>query len=167
MTLSVKKNCPLAVSRDIFCATGLVLLAAMLGNYVTIPNIPSWYAHLSPPPLTPPNWLFGPVWTFLYALMAYAFFRILRLQTTKTERLSAIAVFVLQLILNASWSFAFFGAHNPLAGIFVILPMETLILVAIFLFRTLDPVAGYCLVPYAAWVAFATYLNIGFWILNA
>ena len=167
MTLSVKKNCPLAVSRDIFCATGLVLLAAMLGNYVTIPNIPSWYAHLSSPPLTPPNWLFGPIWTLLYALMAYAFFRILRLKITKTQRASAIGVFLLQLILNASWSFAFFGAHNPLAGILVILPMEGLILLAVFLFRKLDAVAGYCLVPYAVWVAFAAYLNIGFWILNS
>jgi tryptophan-rich sensory protein len=68
--------------------------------------------------------------------------------------------------LNTSWSFAFFGAHSPALGLMVILSLESLIVLTIFLFRRLDRVAAACLLPYAVWVAFATYLNVGFWMLN-
>lgn len=143
-----------------------VFLAGAVGNIATIPNIPTWYAILARPPMNPPNWVFGPVWSILYLLMAIAFFRILRLDPATPGRARAIGVFMLQLALNTSWSFAFFGAHSPALGLMVILPLESLIVLTIFLFRRLDRIAAGCLLPYAAWVAFATYLNIGFWMLN-
>jgi tryptophan-rich sensory protein len=143
-----------------------VFLAGAVGNIATIPNIPTWYANLARPPMNPPNWVFGPVWSILYLLMAIAFFRILRLDPATPGRARAIGVFMLQLALNTSWSFAFFGAHRPALGLMVILPLESLIVLTIFLFRRLDRIAAGCLLPYAAWVAFATYLNIGFWMLN-
>lgn len=147
-------------------SAGPVAGAAALGNLATIPNIPGWYAGLAKPALTPPNWVFGPAWTTLYILMAVAFFRVLRLDSGTPGRRAAIAVFLAQLALNAAWSFAFFAAHSPLGGLVVILPLEALILLTIALFFRLDRIAAFCLVPYAAWVAFATYLNAGLWMLN-
>lgn len=143
-----------------------VALAGALGNLATIPNIPIWYASLIRPPLTPPNWLFGPVWTLLYLLMAIAFYRVLRLEPATPGRARAIGVFLLQLALNAAWSFAFFGAHSPLLGLMTILPMLALIVTTIILFRPIDRISAWCLAPYVAWVSFATYLNAGFWWFN-
>ncbi|MGJ0532045.1 TspO/MBR family protein [Methylocystis sp.] len=146
-------------------AAAPVLAAALLGSFATTPNIP-WYETLAKPPLTPPNWVFGPAWTALYILMAYAFYRVLRLAPGTTGRRTAILVFFAQLVLNAAWSFAFFHARSPLLGLVVILPMAALLVATIILFWRLDRVAGYALAPTAFWVAFATYLNAGIFVLN-
>ncbi len=151
---------------DALIAAAPVFLAGGLGNMATIPNIPTWYASLYRPPLTPPNWIFGPVWTLLYVLMAVACYRVLRLGPATPGRGRALIVFLLQLALNAAWSFAFFGAHSPALGLLTILPMLALIIATIILFRPLDSIAAWCLIPYAAWVSFATYLNAGFWWFN-
>lgn len=147
-------------------AVAPVVAAAALGNLATMPNIPGWYEGLAKPALTPPNWVFGPAWTILYILMAFAFYRVLRLDPATPGRRAAITIFLAQLALNASWSFAFFAAHSPIGGLMVIVPMEALILYMIAQFWRLDRVAACCLIPYAAWVAFATYLNAGVWMLN-
>ncbi|HEY8214102.1 MAG TPA: TspO/MBR family protein [Methylocystis sp.] len=147
-------------------AAAPVLVAAVIGSFATTPNIP-WYDTLAKPPLNPPNWVFGPAWTTLYVLMAYAFYRILRLEPGAPGRRAAIVVFFAQLILNAAWSFAFFGARNPLLGLIVVVPMEALVIAAIVLFFRLDRVAGYALAPTAFWVAFAAYLNAGIFVLNS
>lgn len=151
---------------DALIAAAPVFLAGGLGNLATIPNIPTWYASLIRPPLTPPNWVFGPVWTLLYLLMAVAFYRVLRLGPATPGRNRAIGVFLLQLTLNAAWSFAFFGANSPALGLLTILPLLTLVVLTIVLFRPLDRIAANCLMPYAVWVSFATYLNAGFWWFN-
>lgn len=147
-------------------SAGPIVTAGALGNMATLPHIAGWYDPLAKPPLTPPNWVFGPAWTFLYVLMATAFYRILRLDPAAPGRGRAILLFAIQLVFNAGWSFAFFAAENPLLGLAVILPMEALILATLWAFWRLDRVAAYCLVPYAMWVAFATYLNVGVWMLN-
>lgn len=147
-------------------AAAPVLVAAVLGSFATTPNIP-WYDTLAKPPLNPPNWVFGPAWTTLYVLMAYAFYRILGLEPAAPGRCAAVIVFFAQLILNAAWSFAFFGARNPLLGLIVVVPMEALVIATIVLFFRLDRVAGYALAPTAFWVAFATYLNAGIFVLNS
>ena len=149
-----------------FAAAAPVLAAALLGNFATTPNIP-WYDTLAKPPLTPPNWVFGPAWTTLYVLMAYAFYRILRLEPATPGRRAAIFIFLLQLVLNAAWSFAFFFAHSPPLGLVVVMPMEVLVIATIVLFFRLDRLAGYALTPTAFWIAFATYLNAGIFLLSA
>ena len=159
----MKKSMPLSAA---LMAAAPVILAAVLGNLATMPNIPGWYAGLVKPALTPPNWVFGPAWTTLYILMIVAFYRVLRLDPATPGRARAIGVFLAQLTLNAAWSFAFFAAHSPLGGLLVIVPMEALILVTIALFWRLDRIAAFCLIPYAAWVAFATYLNGATLVLN-
>lgn len=148
-------------------ASAPVLAAALLGNIATTPNIAPWYATLAKPPLTPPDWLFGPVWTTLYILMAYALYRILRLKPATPGRRAAILTFFAQLVLNAAWSFAFFSARSPLLGLIVILPMEALLIATIVLFIRLDRVAAYALAPTGFWAAFAIYLNAAIFVLNS
>lgn len=147
-------------------AAGPVIAVAILGGYVTAPSIPGWYATLAKPPGTPPDWVFGPVWTVLYAAMIVAVWRILALPPATTGRTPALACFFVQLALNCAWSVAFFGARNPLLGIVVIAALLVAIALTIRLFWARDPVAGALLVPYLLWVGYATYLNLGVWRLN-
>lgn len=142
----------------------LCTLVAVIGGAATTPNVPTWYETLERPFFTPPNWLFGPVWSILYALMAIAAWRIWRHRTEPRRR--ALAVFFVQLALNLSWSIVFFGLRNPPGGLAIILLLEALIVWMILLFRPIDPAAAWSMVPYAAWVAYATALNIAIVLLN-
>jgi translocator protein len=143
-----------------------VVLAGILGSLATSPNISGWYAGLTKPGFTPPNWVFGPVWSVLYVLMAAALWRILSVPRTRPGRGAALTAFFVQLALNASWSFAFFAAHSPLAGLLVIGALTAAILATIRLFWPLDRLAALLLVPYVAWVGYATVLNFAIWRLN-
>ena len=147
-------------------AIGAVVAVSFIGQLATYPNLASWYAGLVKPAFNPPNWVFAPVWTILYALMALAVWRILRLPEASAARRSAISLFFIQLVLNAAWSWMFFGANNPLLGIINIIPQLLVILATIVAFHRLDRVAAWCLVPLATWVAFASVLNIAIWQLN-
>ncbi|MBV9078019.1 MAG: tryptophan-rich sensory protein [Methylobacteriaceae bacterium] len=143
-----------------------VALASALGSLATLPNIPTWYAGLVKPPLTPPNAVFGPTWTILFVLMAYAAFRVWRLPAGTSGRGRALALFYGQLTLNALWSWAFFGGRSPGLGLIVIAGMLVAITLTIRAFAPLDRIAAWLLAPYLAWVSFASYLNLGIWWLN-
>ena len=151
-----------------FGVLAIVAVAAALGlgQLATYPNLAPWYAGLTKPSFNPPNWIFGPVWTTLYALMAFAAWRILRLSQASSARRAALGLFFIQLALNAAWSWMFFGAHNPLLGVINIVPQFLVILATVVAFYRLDKIAGWCLVPLAAWVAFASVLNVAIWRLN-
>ena len=156
-------------SRDLgFGFLAIVVVAAMLvvGQFATYPNLAPWYAGLVKPSFNPPNWVFGPVWTTLYLLMAFAVWRILRLPTA-AERRWALSLFFAQLALNAAWSWMFFAAHNPLLGLINIVTQNLVIIATIVAFYRIDRTAGWCLVPLAAWVCFATVLNFAIWKLNS
>ncbi len=124
-----------------------------------------WYAGLSKPGWTPPNWLFGPVWTVLYAMIAVAGWLVWKEAGFAGARV-ALTVFAVQLVLNASWSWVFFGLRRPDLALIVIVTLELSIIAMIVLFRAVSPLAGALLVPYALWVAFATALNGAIWQLN-
>lgn len=143
----------------------LVIAASALGSAATLPNIPSWYAGLQKPSFTPPNWIFGPVWTSLYAMMGYAFFRVMRTQENADRRRASIW-FLIQLALNTSWSFAFFGARNPGLGVAVIVALWLAIAATIAAFHRIDRIATWLLAPYLAWVSYATALTVAVWRLN-
>jgi tryptophan-rich sensory protein len=144
-----------------------VVVASGLGQIATFPNLAPWYASLDKPAFNPPNWIFGPVWTALYALMAFALWRILRLPARTPGRVAALAWFFVQLVLNAVWSFAFFAAHNPLLGLIDIVPQLAAIVITVVLFVRIDRIAAACLVPLVLWVGFAAVLNYRIWVLNA
>ena len=110
--------------RDIGTAAFAVLLVVAVsacGQLATYPNLAPWYAGLAKPSFNPPNWVFAPVWSALYALMAFALWRILRLAPSPARR-AALALFFLQLALNAAWSWMFFAAHSPLLGLINVVP---------------------------------------------
>jgi benzodiazapine receptor len=146
-------------------AVASVVADSIAAQMATFPNLAPWYESLAKPDFNPPNWIFGPVWTTLYALMAYALWRILKLAPS-TLRTRAIVLFYGQLVLNAAWSWMFFGANNPLLGLANILPQLVLIVATAVAFRRLDRIAGFCLFPLIAWVAFASLLNFEIWRLN-
>ena len=148
-------------------AIAIVAATSILGQIATYPNLSPWYAGLTKPSFNPPNWVFAPVWTTLYALMAFALWRILRLSgPSDIRRRRAIGLFSLSLTLNAAWSWMFFWAHSPLLGLFNIAPQFVVLITTIVGFARLDRLAAICLLPLAGWVAFATVLNGAIWWLN-
>jgi translocator protein len=145
----------------------LCFSAAFTGSLFTPEKGSAWYyVQLVKPSWNPPDWLFPPAWSLLFLLMAIAFWMVLKAGLEKNEVRTAIAFFVLQLLLNMSWSAAFFGLQNPLAGLSVILLLWVAIVVTIVRFRAVSATAGYLLVPYLMWVSFAAFLNFTIWQLN-
>jgi benzodiazapine receptor len=143
----------------------VVVAASFVGQIATFPNLAPWYAGLVKPSFNPPNWVFGSVWTTLYALMAFSLWRILRLPYSRARQL-ALSLFLLQIGLNMAWSWMFFGAHNPLLGVINIFPQFVAVVATAAVFHRLDRMAGWCLAPLAAWVGFAAVLNVALWRLN-
>jgi translocator protein len=143
-----------------------VVAVSLLGNAVTIPQVLTWYPTIAKPPFNPPNWVFGPVWTTLFVLMAYGVYRILRKPAGTLGKPQALIAYHVQLALNLAWSCVFFGLNSPLGGLLVILPFLAMILVTIALFGRLDRLAANLQWPYVAWVSFATLLNVSIWWLN-
>ena len=157
-------------SRDLgfgFLAIITVIATLAVGQLATYPNLAPWYAGLVKPSFNPPNWVFGPVWTALYLLMAFAVWRILRLPPGSAERRRGLSLFFAQLALNAAWSWMVFAAHNPLLGLINIVPQILVIIATIVAFYRIDKMAGWCLMPLGAWVCFATVLNFAIWKLNS
>ena len=103
-----------------------VTAASVVGQIATYPNLAPWYASLTKPSFNPPNWVFGPVWTTLYLLMAFSLWRVLRLPSGSMRR-TALTLFFIQLALNAAWSWMFFAANSPLLGLVNIVPQLSLI----------------------------------------
>jgi tryptophan-rich sensory protein len=114
-------------------AIAAVATAMVVGQIATYPNLAPWYASLTKPSFTPPNWIFGPVWTTLYLLMAFSVWRILRLPDGSMRR-TALTLFFIQLALNAAWSWMFFAAHSPLLGLVNIVPQFALIVATLAVF---------------------------------
>ena len=144
----------------------VVPLAVGFGSSLSIGNsIETWYAALNKPWFTPPNALFGPIWTVLYILMGVALFLVWRSPRNRTRDIG-IALFVAQLVVNAIWTLAFFGEQNILYGLLTIVPLWILIAATIYQFYKVDKRASYLLVPYIVWVSIATALNASVYVLN-
>lgn len=141
---------------------GLGLLTGAVGGGITVANIASWYNTLPHPPGTPPDWVFGPVWTTLYILMGIAAWRVWRTAYPQ----AALRLWGWQLLVNALWTPAFFGLHSPALALALLLLLLTLLGRTIAAFTTHDRLAATLLVPYALWSCYATYLNAGFLWLN-
>lgn len=142
----------------------LCFLAAGIGAAASV-QAGTFYAELVRPDWAPPAALFGPVWTLLYAMMALAAWLVWRRRHDRPVRM-ALAFFVLQLVLNALWSWLFFGWRLGALSFLDIVLLWALILATLVLFRRVSPLAGWLLVPYLAWVTFAAVLNYRLWQLN-
>lgn len=141
-------------------------LAGFLGSLVTSPSIPVWYASLEKPSFSPPNWVFSPVWITLYALMGISLYLLWR-QDSKVPKVQiALFLFIVQLILNVSWSMVFFGLRLPFLAFIEILLLWAAILLTIVKALKVSKTAGILLLPYILWVSFAAVLNFSLWFLN-
>jgi translocator protein len=140
--------------------------AAGIGSILTTPSIGGWYATLAKPAWSPPNWVFGPVWSLLYIAMAVAAWLVWR-RVGFPRAASALNLFAIQLVLNVCWSAIFFGLHRPGLAFAEILLLWLAILTTMVAFRSLSRAAAWLLAPYLLWVAFAAMLNFSIWRLNA
>lgn len=155
-------------SRDVLGLAGFLVLCLVvsgIGATITATTVGTWYATLHKPPFNPPDWVFAPVWTTLYVLMAIAGWRVWRRARLEVTR-KALTVFVVQLALNLAWSFIFFGLQQISLALVEIVILLLAIVANTILFWRIDRWAGALFVPYVLWVAFATVLNASLWLLN-
>jgi benzodiazapine receptor len=147
----------------------LCFSAAAVGSAATTPAITGWYANLVKPSFSPPNWLFGPVWTALYIFMAIALWRVWESKKKKNakEKRRAVTYFYIQLVLNVLWSILFFALQSPALAFIEILVLWAAIYVTIKKFFKVSALAGWLLVPYILWVSFAAVLNFAVMLLNS
>lgn len=156
-----------------FWISGLSLLfwvvlaqcVGILGSVFTFDSISTWYVTLAKPSFSPPNWVFGPAWVTLYALMGIAAWRIWE-RRSQPGSMRALAAYGIQLGLNGIWTPVFFGLHNTQLALAIIIALWVMILVTIYRFASIDRVAAWLLVPYIAWVSFASVLNLYIVLLN-
>jgi len=143
------------------------LVIGYLSGTVTRDSITTWYPTLIKPVFNPPNWIFAPVWTLLYIMMGVAGGIIWNyIESDRESVKKAFTFFVIQLALNALWSYLFFGLHNPLLALIEIILLWLMIFETYTQFKKIDKIAGMLFIPYIAWVSFATVLNASIWWLN-
>jgi tryptophan-rich sensory protein len=155
--------------RSVALAAVCILIPLVLGAIIgalTMSGVTDWYRTLNKPWFTPPDYVFGPVWTILYILMGISLYLVIRQGWENKSVKNSSILFGAQLGVNLLWSLLFFGLHSPLAGLVCIVVLLTLILATIFTFYQLSKPAAVLLVPYLAWVCIATALNAGVVLLN-
>lgn len=141
-------------------------LVGGLGAIATTSSVDTWYAELTKPSFNPPAWVFGPVWTLLYLMMAIACWIVLDSSVKPELKKNALFLFAAQLISNGIWSPIFFGIKSPGYALFDIIILWVLIIFAIKSFFKVSKFAAYLMLPYFAWVSFAAILNFFLWRLN-
>jgi benzodiazapine receptor len=144
----------------------LCLGVGAAGGLITARSVAEWYPTLAKPEWTPPNWLFAPVWTALYIAMGFAAWLVWKKDMRFAGVRAALILFMAQLALNFAWSFLFFGFRMPGLALINIVMLFLLIAMTAFAFYQQSRWAGLIMLPYLAWVGFATALNFAIWRLN-
>jgi tryptophan-rich sensory protein len=144
----------------------LCFVAAAIGGRLTATSVDGWYDTLRKPAWNPPKWVFAPVWSALYLMMAVAAWLVWRQPGTRRSRVPLV-LFAVQLGLNVGWSALFFGLRSPGAAAIEIVVLWVAILATTVAFWRLQRLAGLLLLPYLAWVAFAAALTVAIWRLAA
>lgn len=150
-------------ARNLLSLAGWIAVTAAFATVGALGSTqaPVFYAQLNQPEWAPPTWLFGPAWTVLYLLMAVAAWRI-----SRAGRSPALLVYLIQLVFNALWSWLFFAWHQGAMAFACIIVLWLLIAATIVLFRRIDKLAATLLLPYIAWVTFASALCFSIWQRN-
>lgn len=151
---------PFIISLLITFAIGLV------ASLFTTPQIHGWYASLQKPVFNPPNWLFAPVWTALYMMIAIAAYLVWKRRNNSAAYRKARQIYFWQLLFNFSWSILFFGLHQILIALIVIALLWLSIIATMYAFNRFSKVACWLLLPYLLWVSFAGLLNFSIYMLN-
>ncbi len=150
----------------ILISVAICLLVGFLSGFATQSSVNDWYLTLNKPFFNPPNWVFAPVWSALYILMGIAAGMVWAKGYYHIWVKTALYHFVFQLLLNALWSIVFFGLKSPLGALFIIIALNILLVFTFKWFKVVKAAAAYLLLPYIAWVAFASLLNAAIWYLN-
>lgn len=150
----------------IIIAVAVCLCIGFFSGFATQSSIDSWYTTLNKPFFNPPNWIFAPVWTILYIIMGIAAGMVWSKGFYHKWVQTALYHFIFQLLLNGLWSIVFFGFKSPGLALLVIIALLILILLTIKWFKVVSKTAAYLLIPYLAWVIFASILNFSIWQLN-
>lgn len=150
------------------CAVAIVTceLAGIVGSLFTVSAVREWYPTLIRPSFAPPSWVFGPVWTTLFALMGVAAWLVWKKGMKRQDVKTALSIFAVQLVLNTLWSILFFGLHTTGGALVEIAFLWVAIVASIIAFAKISKPAAWLLAPYILWVSFAAYLNYAFWVLN-
>jgi len=156
----------LAIVIKLIVCLALTFSAAFIGSIFTRDAVNNWYATLNKPSFTPPDWLFGPVWTILYILMAISAFIVWQKGLANPAVRIALTIYLIQLILNGFWSVIFFSLKLPWLAFIEIILLWSAIVVTILAFTRVSIIATLLLVPYILWVSFAAVLNFSIWLLN-
>lgn len=152
--------------RIIYCVS-ICLFIGFLSGKVTQSSITTWYPTLIKPIFNPPNWVFAPVWTMLYIFMGIAAGLIWNeINLKEKEVKQGLKFFVIQLALNALWSYLFFGLQNVFLAAIEVILLLLMIYETYIKFKPINKNAGYLLLPYMAWVSFASILTWSIWFLN-
>jgi translocator protein len=154
-----------SVALALVCILIPVVSGALVG-ILTMSGVTDWYSTLNKPWFTPPDYVFGPVWTVLYILMGISLYLVISQGWENETVKTGVILFAAQLVVNLLWSLIFFGLHSPLAALACIVVLLGLIVAAIITFSRLSKPAAVLLVPYLAWVCIATALNAGVVLLN-
>jgi benzodiazapine receptor len=154
-----------SISKLLF-SVSVCLLTGFLGSFATTDSVTTWYADLSRPSFTPPDWTFGVVWTILYLMMGISAFLIWNNGIHKRQVNVALGLFVIQLVLNGLWTPIFFGLHMIALALVEIVLLWIAILMTILAFWRISKPATFLLLPYILWVSFAVALNAAPWFLN-
>lgn len=157
------------MQKDILPLLASIALCETVGivsSLFTFSSVTTWYPLLNKPSFNPPNWVFGPAWTILYALMGISLYLVWKKGTKNKKVIEGLKVFFVQLAFNFSWSLVFFGLQSPLLALIVILLLWASIVYTIMLFQKISKTAALLLYPYIAWVSFAVLLNLSIVLLN-
>ena len=150
----------------IYCVA-ICLAVGYLSSNVTQSSITTWYPEIKKPSFNPPNWVFAPVWTLLFILMGISSGLIWNQMAVKMPLVKkGMLFFIIQLALNALWSYIFFGLHNFLLALVEIVVLWLMIYETYHVFKQIDKKAAYLLIPYMVWVGFATILTASIFWLN-
>lgn len=161
----LKSNNTRKIKIYLFCIAICVVVEVFSG-FITQSSVNTWYKSLVKPDFTPPNWLFGPVWTLLYLTMGFAWGHVNSVSLDYREIKKANILFIFQLILNALWSVFYFGFHLINYALGDIILLWLVLAFTIFQFFKISKLSGWLLVPYLLWTSYATLLNVSIWYLN-
>ncbi len=156
----------LSSTEKLIISIAIPLIGGFLSGFLAMRNVTEFYSMLVKPSFSPPAWIFAPAWTILYVLMGIAAFLIWEKGLNIAGVIPALAIFLIQLALNFSWTPIFFGLQSIAGGFIVIVILWIAVLITIILFWRLNKIAGLLLIPYLLWITFATALNYFIMKLN-
>jgi len=139
---------------------GLSIVTLGLGGWLTSLGMGTWYDELKTPPFQPPGWVFTPVWTTLFVLLAVATWQVARRRSARV----ALTLYAAQLALNVAWSLLFFALHNPPWALINIAVLDLVVVAMVFAYGRIHRASGWMIVPYAIWLGLATAINV--WIVS-